>query len=157
MENQVLLEDFPTAQATTNVSQLTDARERAIACARVAADNRGRKIVVLEMKGVVRWVDYMVIVSGTSRRQIAAIADEIEAAMRELGDTKIGSEGYDQGGWVVLDFADVIVHIFNDEKRDYYQLEHLWADAAKVSWQRPGDQPVADSEQFAEPLAEKFE
>lgn len=119
------------------VSQLSPVRERAIAAARVAADNRGRDIVVLELKNLVEWVDYVVVASGSSRRQMAAIADEIEKAMRDLGDQKKGTEGYESGTWIVLDYEDLIIHIFNDEKRDYYQLEHLWEDAPQVVWQRP--------------------
>lgn len=114
------------------------AKERAIRAANVAAENRGRKVTVLEMKGLVSWVDYMVLVTASSRRQGAAISDAIEASFKELGDEKIGSEGYQEGSWIVVDFADVVVHIFNDEKRDYYQIEHLWADATPIDWQMPG-------------------
>ena len=67
---------------------MPDARERAIRCAQVAADNRGRNILILDMRELVRWVDYLVIVTGTSRRQIVTIADEIEASLEELGEVK---------------------------------------------------------------------
>lgn len=113
------------------------ARDRAILCARVAAENRGRDVLVLELTGIVKWMDYMVVATGASRRQIAAIGDAIEAAMKEVGDRKIGGQGYDEGTWLVLDYGDVVVHVFNDEKRDYYQIEHLWGDAPRVEWPCP--------------------
>lgn len=114
-------------------------KERAILCAQTAADTRGRDVVVLDMREVVKWVDFVVIVTGSSRRQIAAISDEIEAAMSKFGESKIGIEGYELGSWIVLDYGDLLIHVFNDEKRDYYQLEHLWGDAPRIPWQRPKD------------------
>jgi ribosome-associated protein len=113
------------------------ARERAILAARIAEDNRARDVTVLDMTGVVPWVDYLVICTGSSRRQLCAIADDVEKHLLEVGDKKIGTEGYEKGDWIVLDFADVILHAFNDEKRGYYELEHLWGDAKPVEWQRP--------------------
>jgi ribosome-associated protein len=113
----------------------TSACCRAIRCAQIVHENRGRDIVILEMRELVHWVDYLVIATGTSRRQITTIADRIEDAMRDIGERRLGIEGYHQGSWVVLDYGDVVVHIFNDEKRHYYQLEHLWADAPRIDWQ----------------------
>lgn len=128
-----------TARPKPSIPKLPESRERAILCARVAADNRGKDVLVLEMKERVDWVDYMVIVTGTSRRQIATVADEIEEALAALGDRRLGIEGYDQGSWAVLDYADLLVHIFIEEKRAYYQIEHLWEDAPRIEWQRePG-------------------
>lgn len=104
-------------------------------CARVVHEHRGRDVVVLDMRNLVDWVDFLVIGTGASRRQIATIADRVEDAMQTIGDRRIGIEGYHQGQWVVLDYGDVVIHVFNDEKRAYYQLEHLWADASHVEWQ----------------------
>lgn len=120
---------------TARRPRLAGSRDRAIRCARVAADNRGRDVLVLDMTRLVDWVDYLVVATASSRRQIAAIADDIEEAMTALGDRKAGIEGYDRGGWTVVDFVDVIVHLFDDAKREYYQLEHLWADAPRVAWE----------------------
>lgn len=113
------------------------ARERAILAARIADDNRARDVKVLDMTGVVPWVDYLVICTGSSRRQLCAIADDVEKHLIEVGDKKIGTEGYEKGDWIVVDFADVMLHAFNDEKRGYYELEHHWGDAKPVEWQRP--------------------
>jgi ribosome-associated protein len=116
---------------------LMSSRERAILAARVADDSRARDVVVLDMTAIVAWVDYLVICSGSSRRQLCAIADDVEKHLLEVGDRKIGTEGYEKGDWIVLDFADVILHAFSDEKRGYYELEHLWGDAKPVEWRRP--------------------
>ena len=89
-------------------------RERAILCARTCEDNRGKDILVLDMTEVVKWVDYLVICTGASSRQLGAIADDCEKVMKEVGDVKIGVEGYGKGEWVVVDFADVVVHAFNE-------------------------------------------
>jgi ribosome-associated protein len=115
--------------------RIAGSRERAIRSARVAAENRGRDVLVLDMTALVDWVDYLVIATASSRRQIAAIADDIEEAMAAMGDRKVGIEGYDRGGWTVVDFVDVIVHLFDDVRREYYQLEHLWADAPRIAWE----------------------
>lgn len=131
------MEDEVTANEKKPTRMQLNARDRAILCAQTGADNRGRDVVVLDMRELVKYVDYLVLISASSRRQGAAISDQIEAELAKVGESKQGIEGYDLGLWIVLDFGDVIVHVFNDEKRDYYQLEHLWGDAPRVSWQRP--------------------
>ncbi|HVJ83087.1 MAG TPA: ribosome silencing factor [Planctomycetia bacterium] len=147
---ETISEDRPTTaperQKAAAASAKPDGRERAILCARIAADYRGRDVQVLDLTKIVEWVDYLVIATGSSRRQIVAAADEIDRVMAELGDKKYGVEGYEQGGWVVLDYGDVLIHLFDDEKREYYQLETLWDDAPRVPWERPVDETAAESE-----------
>jgi ribosome-associated protein len=105
----------------------------ALTAARVAEENRGRDIVVLDMRELTSVFDYFVIATGTSVRQLHAISDEIELAVKNsLGDRKMGLEGYTEGGWVLIDFGDVVVHLFDDKSRDYYGLEDLWSDARRV-------------------------
>jgi ribosome-associated protein len=114
---------------------LAPALTRACRAARVAADNKGRDVLVLDMRGCTVLFDYFVIATGTSRRQIHTLAEEIDEALRGLGDTRMGIEGYEASKWVVQDYGDVVVHVFDPETRDYYKLEELWADAAKVDWE----------------------
>jgi len=114
----------------------TDALDRACLCARVAADNKARDVVVLDMRGVTPIYDYLVLTTGSSRRQMHAIAEEVDAAMRDAGDTRLGIEGYEASRWIVEDYGDVVVHVFDPEAREYYALEDLWADATKVDWER---------------------
>lgn len=112
------------------------ARERAFLCARVAADNKARDVLVLDMRGVTQLYDFFVLATGNSRRQVHTIAEEIDAALRAEGESRRGIEGYDSSKWVVQDYGDVVVHVFDPEARTYYELEELWADAPHLDWER---------------------
>lgn len=101
--------------------------------AQVADENRGREIVILDLRDATAVFDFFVIANGSSVRQLHAIADEIEKTVKEtLGDKKIGMEGYTHGGWVLIDFGDVVVHLFDDDSRQYYALEELWGQAKRI-------------------------
>jgi ribosome-associated protein len=101
--------------------------------ARVAEETRGTDIRVLDLRQLTPVVDYFVIATGSSRRQMHAMADEIEKAVKQsLHDRVRGSEGYEEGRWIVLDFGNVMVHLFDPEARGYWDLEGLWSDAARV-------------------------
>lgn len=105
---------------------------RALECARVAIDKKSENVKILDLGGLSSFTDYFVICSGTSDRQVQAIADSVEKAMTLSGNTLVSSEGYGEGRWVLMDFGDVVVHIFLDALRDYYDLESLWSDAPRV-------------------------
>src|SRR5262249_32434500 len=109
--------------------------DRAVLCARVAADNKGRDIVVLDMRGITPLYDFFVLATGNSRRLVHTITEEIDAALREQGDQRISIEGYEASTWVVQDYGDVMVHVFNPQTREYYGIEELWADAPRVDWE----------------------
>ena len=110
--------------------------ERASLAAHVAAENKGRDVLVLDMRGITPLYDFFVLITGASRRQIHTIAEEIDDAMHEQGDRRLSIEGYEASKWVVQDYGDVIVHVFDDATRQYYALDELWADAPHVDWQR---------------------
>lgn len=112
------------------------ALERACLAARVAADNKAKDIAVLDLRGLTPLYDYFVIATGGSRRQIHTLAEEIDAAYRAEGDVRLGIEGYQASKWVVQDYGDVVVHVFDPDTRSYYSLEDLWADAPRVDWER---------------------
>jgi len=106
---------------------------RAITAARVAAETRGTDLVALDLRKLTPVFDYFVIATGTSRRQIHAMADEIELVLKQqFGDLKRGSEGYDEGRWIVLDYGDLVVHLLDAEAREFWDLEGLWSDARRV-------------------------
>lgn len=115
---------------------LPTAYDRALLCARVAADNKARDVVVLDMRKITPLYDYLVLATGTGRRQIHTLAEEIDAALRAEGDVRVGIEGYEASRWVVQDYGDLLVHVFDTDSRAYYGLEDLWADAERVDWQR---------------------
>jgi ribosome-associated protein len=101
----------------------------------VADQHKARDIVVLDMRGITPLYDFFVLCTGTSRRQIHTITEEIDAAMREQGDRRLAVEGYEASTWVMQDYGDVMVHVFNPTTREYYALEDLWADAPRVDWE----------------------
>ncbi len=112
------------------------ARDHAFLCARVAADNKARDILVLDMRGVTALYDFFVLASGSSRRQIHTLAEEIDAALHAEGEQRLSIEGYEASKWVVQDYGDIVVHIFDPDAREYYALEELWADAPRLDWER---------------------
>jgi ribosome-associated protein len=108
------------------------ARQFAVLAARIAVENRCSDLVVMDLKGLSNTTDYFVIATGTSNRQMRTVADEISKVAREAGNARFGMAGYDQARWIVVDFIDVVVHVFDQEYRDYYDLEMLWGDAKRV-------------------------
>lgn len=114
--------------------EIDRARELALAAARVAEETRGTDICVLDLREITPVFDYFVIATGSSRRQMHAMADEIEAVLKkEHKDRKRGAEGYEEGRWIVLDYGNVMVHLFDAEARDYWDIENLWSDAKRVA------------------------
>jgi ribosome-associated protein len=134
LASAALLTSSPTA-GSARPSNLPSALQRACLAAKTARDNKGQDIVVLDMRAVTPLYDYFVIATGASRRQVHTIVEDVDAAMRSVGDTRLGVEGYQASKWVVQDYGDVIVHVFDPDTRAYYTLEELWADAEKVDWQ----------------------
>ncbi len=112
------------------------AKTFALDAARVAAGRHCSDIVVLDLKGKSPATDYFVIATGTSDRQMRAVADEICDAAKEQGQQRFGRAGYEQARWILLDFVDVVIHIFDSEYRDYYDLELLWGDARQLKWDK---------------------
>lgn len=94
-------------------------------------DKKARDIEVLDLRGKSSLTDYFVLASGTSTTQVAAIADEVEEKLQDLGLDPLHREGYSQARWIVLDYDTVIVHIFHREEREYYALERLWSPKEK--------------------------
>ena len=112
------------------------ALERAMVAARTAELNRGKDIVILDTRGLTPVFDYFVLASGTSRRQLHAMSEEIDHALEEgMGDKRMGIEGYVESRWILLDYGDIVIHLFEPETREYYGLEHLWAEAKRVPFE----------------------
>ena len=114
---------------------LIEARDVAIICARIAEEKRARDIVVLDIGKLFFLTDYFIIATGENRLQLRAIADDIEHQLAEAGAHRLGRSGYQDGRWILMDYADVIVHLFLPEARSYYDLELLWGDAPRVAWE----------------------
>jgi ribosome-associated protein len=100
--------------------------------AKACYDKRAFDIKILNLRNLTPIADYFVIASGNSTTQVAAIADEVEEKMEKAGYRLLGKEGYQTGRWILMDFGDIIVHVFHREDRDFYNLEKLWADSEEV-------------------------
>jgi ribosome-associated protein len=110
--------------------------------ARLAADalfsKKGTDIVLLEVQDLFILSDVFVIVTGTSRPHVQALADHLEESLKNSLDVKpLRVEGRTQGEWVLVDYGDIIVHIFQGAPREYYSLERLWGDAERIAWEEP--------------------
>jgi ribosome-associated protein len=90
---------------------------------------KGQDIKLLKTENVTVLADYFVICTATSTTQIKTLSDEVDKVLSELGEPPLRREGYRSGGWVIIDFGCVLVHIFQEETRDFYNLERLWSDA----------------------------
>ncbi len=106
-------------------------RERAIKCAALALDKKALDVRVLEIGKLSSIADYLVLASGRSDKQVQAIADSVKQGMKKFGKV-LDIEGMTEGKWVVIDYGDVIVHIFQEEQRRYYDLDELWSAAPAV-------------------------
>jgi len=108
-------------------------QDRALMAARIAADHRAHNIVILDLRELTQFFDFFVIASGTSRRQMHAVSEEIDHEFEDrLGDKRLSISGYRESRWIVLDYGDIIVHLFEPETREFYALEELWGKAKIV-------------------------
>jgi len=124
-------------------------RRLAVAMARTCAENRCREVAVLDLRGLSPVTDFFVVATGSSARQMRAAADRCVEAGKELNEKPFGVEGMEtvegaeDNRWVLVDYVDVVVHIFTADSRAYYDLELLWGDARRIDWRR-GWKPRAE-------------
>ncbi|TWT98593.1 ribosome silencing factor [Stieleria varia] len=112
---------------------IAESKKLAAAAAQVALDNNGQDVVVLDVCHQSAEFDLFVLVTGQSRRQLHAISEQIDDALeKDLGEHRFGIEGYDESRWIVLDYGSVVIHLFDEETREYYDLESLWADGTSI-------------------------
>lgn len=106
--------------------------ELAQICAQAALNTKAEELVILDVRGLTTFTDYFLIMNGTSTRHVQALAESIEAQVRSKRVKTSNAEGLREGMWVLLDFDDVVVHIFYHEQRKFYDLEGLWSDGKRV-------------------------
>ena len=111
-----------------------DSRELAIRAARAAVAKQGEAATILDVRDLITITDYFVIVSGGSDRQVKTIADEVIRSLKEIGVRPARVEGESAARWLLLDFVDFVVHVFEHQEREFYRLENLWIDAPLVEW-----------------------
>ncbi len=120
-------------QSETTIIEVNDiSLAKAFISVQAAANKKAETIKVLDLRHISGFTDYFVICTAFSERQTQAIADAISIELKEEGFAPISLEGYREGRWVVVDYGDVVVHIFQDALRDYYDLEEVWYDAKRV-------------------------
>jgi ribosome-associated protein len=107
-------------------------RELAVLAATAAADKKATDIVVLDVGETLVITNFFVVATGGTARQVSAIIDEVDVALKAAGARVLGREGEAEGSWVLLDYGDVVVHVFQPEEREFYRLEKLWSDAGRV-------------------------
>jgi len=121
------------AAAPRPVERPDAARPRAMLVAQAGLDKKAEDVIVLDVRGLTSYADYFVVMTADSERQAGAIADAVDERLDKEGATKVGVEGYESGRWILIDYGDVVAHVFNREARGFYDLEGLWADAPRFA------------------------
>ncbi len=109
-----------------------DEKERVLLCVNASLKKKAKDLVILNVKTLTSFTDYFIICSGTSDRQVQAIASSIQETLKEYGIIPLGMEGEKLGKWVLMDYDDVIIHIFYEPVREFYEIERLWSDAPRM-------------------------
>ena len=111
---------------------MMNSREKALHIAEILSSKKAKGIEIIGIEKLTLVADYFVICTGTSTTQVKALAGEVEEKMSEQGDPPLRVEGFKTAGWILCDFGNVVVHIFTNEMREFYDLERLWADGEKL-------------------------
>ena len=119
-------------------------KEKAILCAREALGFKALDLVLLDVSRFSSFADYFIICSGKSGRQVQGIADNIESELKTRGIKPIGTEGKREGHWVLMDYGDVIIHVFYEPVRFFYDLESLWSEASRIEWEQRPDETIPE-------------
>ena len=109
-------------------------RQLAVACARLCEEKKAAHVVVLDVRELTSIADYFIVCSTNNERQARAITDDLRVAMREQGLRELGVEGVNDARWILQDFGDLVVHVFHESQREFYDIEGLWADARQLRW-----------------------
>jgi ribosome-associated protein len=113
----------------------TDTAEAAEAAASAIDDMKGLDVALLDVSSVIVLTDVFVIATGTSRRHVLSLSEEVESRLSTMDRKPLRREGVEDAGWVLLDFGDIVVHVFDAETRRYYDLERLWRDAPRLAFE----------------------
>lgn len=110
-----------------------DSRKRALLCVNASLEKKAKDLIIMGVKEISAFADYFIICSGTSDRQVRAIASAIQENLKAAQILPLGVEGESAGRWILLDYDDVIIHVFLDSVRSFYDLERLWSEAPQMS------------------------
>jgi len=112
------------------------AEQFAVELARLADDHKCEGVTIMDLRGRSSVTDFFILATGTSDRQMRAVSDELKQYARKIGDQALSVTGYDHATWILVDFVDVVVHLFTRDEREFYDLELLWGDAPRLNWAR---------------------
>lgn len=112
-----------------------DGKDIAVAAARAAADKKAEDVVILDVSKISPVTDFFVICSGRSTTQVKAISEAVNEKVSEGGARRLRREGTEDAGWILVDFGDAVVHIFDEREREFYKLESLWKDASRLEFE----------------------
>jgi len=110
-----------------------DSRERALLCVNASLEKKAKDLIILNVSEVSAFADYFIICSGTSDRQVRAVAAAIQESLKTAGILPLGVEGEKAGRWILLDYDDVIIHVFLESVRTFYDLERLWSETPRLA------------------------
>lgn len=127
---QTTIHSEPKAITKAETAQGLD--ERILGALNAASDKKALDLVVLDLREIATFTDYFVIASGTNERQVQAISDEVFESLKKAGSRAARVEGYKTAEWILLDYGDFIVHVFDDKARKFYDLERLWRESKRV-------------------------
>lgn len=122
------------------LDDMKDVRNKALLCAREAFRFKALDLVLLDVREHSSFSDFFVICSGKSGRQVQGIADNLEGSLKGRGIKPLGVEGRTEGQWILMDYGDVIIHIFYEPVRYFYDLESLWSDAKRITWEKDSEE-----------------
>ena len=122
---------------TTSDQESTELEARIVLALHAASDKKAINTVVLDLREIASFTDYFVITSGANERQVQAISDEVYERLKHAGSPAARIEGYKTAEWILLDYGDFVVHVFNEKARSFYDLERLWRESKRV--QLPAD------------------
>ena len=128
--------NFTTAADASTAPEGADATDFAIEAARLLNDFKCEDVMVFDVRGLSELTNHVILASGTSDRQMRSLADDLEDLGKAKGFERYGAEGDDAATWIVADFVEVVVHLFEPATRAHYDLEMLWGDAPQVKWRR---------------------
>jgi ribosome-associated protein len=138
-QNSTAKEKSLHPEASGRASQQTvvagdDLDQRIVAAINAASEKKALNVVVLDLREIASFTDYFVIASGTNERQVQAISDEVYETLKKAGSPAARVEGYKTAEWILLDYGDFIVHVFEDKSRKFYDLERLWRESKRVDF-----------------------
>jgi ribosome-associated protein len=116
-----------------HIIKTTISQDRVIQCVNAALDRKAKDLVILKVKEISSFTDFFIICSGTSDRQVKAIADHVAKKLKTAGILPLGIEGETGGNWILMDYGDVVIHIFYEPTREFYDIERLWSDVPTMA------------------------